>query len=61
MIAEATIVAGYRFRIALPVGIAIADRYMGLQFVTVGTHGAGTITAGLIARGAKQTAPGTST
>lgn len=57
VIAEASLIAGYRFRISLPPGIAVADRYLGLQFVTVGTHSTGKITAGIVPPGSKQTSP----
>ena len=60
-IAEASLIAGYNFKLQIPPGIAVADRYLGLQFVTVGAHGAGAITAGIIPRGEKQTAPGSFT
>lgn len=57
-IAEAALKKGYQFRLAVPPGIPPADIFMGLQFVTVGTHTVGAITAGLVQRGAKPTAPG---
>ena len=57
VIPEATLKAGYYFRLALPPGIAAADRYLGLQFVNVGTHTTGKITAGLVPARSKQTSP----
>ena len=45
-IATATLAAGYRFRLSgLPLGI---KRYVRLNYVVVGTHTAGKITAGLV-------------
>lgn len=61
VIAEAVLKAGYRFRLSLPPGIAVADRYLGLQFTTVGTHTTGKITAGIVPPGSKQTSPGSFT
>ncbi len=61
VIPEASLIAGYNFKLQIPPGIATADRYLGLQFVTVGTHSTGTITAGIIERGGKQLAPGSFT
>lgn len=54
-IAEATLKVGYNFRLAVPPGFAA--RYLGLQFVTVGTHATGNITAGLLPENAKQSNP----
>jgi hypothetical protein len=46
-VVEASLVSGYRFRLSgLPAGLT--QRYLGIQYVTVGTHGAGTVTAGLV-------------
>lgn len=46
-IALATLVAGYQFRIALPVGIA--ERYLGVQYViATATTTAGKVTAALV-------------
>ncbi|MDP2270923.1 MAG: hypothetical protein Q8K32_09350 [Archangium sp.] len=61
VIAEATLIAGYRFRLSLPAGMAVADKYLGLQFVSVGTHSTGKITAGIVPPGSKQTSPGSMT
>jgi len=58
-IAVATLKAGYQFRIALPAGIASADRYLGLVYTVVGTPSAGKISAWLAPPMGKQTAPGT--
>lgn len=45
-VAEASLTAGARLlRLRVP---ANTQRYVGLQFVTVGTHSAGTINAGLV-------------
>lgn len=52
-IVEASLVAGYQFRLALPAGFT--QRFLGLQYVTVGTHTAGNVTAGLVID--KQTNP----
>ena len=41
----ATLVAGYKFRLSMPVGITL--RYLGFRFVVVGT-GTGAVTAGLL-------------
>lgn len=58
-IGKATLVPGYRFRLSLPPGNAAADKFLGLQFtVATGPMTAGKITAGLIHRFAKPTAPG---
>lgn len=47
VIAEASLVSGYQFRLtAFPQGIT--QRYLGVQYVTVGTHSTGTITAGIV-------------
>lgn len=47
VIALATLVAGYRFRLALPAGIA--ERYLGVQYVVAtATMTAGKVTAGLV-------------
>lgn len=47
-IALATLVAGYKFRLALPVGIA--ERYLGVQYViATAAMTAGKVTAGLVA------------
>lgn len=46
VIAEATLVKGYvLLRLAVP---RTAKRYLSLQFVTVGTHGAGTVFGGIV-------------
>lgn len=62
-IAKATLIQGYRFRIALPPGVPASGsdgRYMGLSFtVATGPFTSGKITAGLVARDGKQTAPNT--
>lgn len=47
VIAEASLVAGYKFRLDLP-PVGLTARYLGLQFVTVGTHSTGNITAALV-------------
>jgi len=58
-IGKATLVPGYQFRLALPPGNAAADRYLGLVFtVATGPMTAGKITAGLVQRGSRPTAPG---
>lgn len=57
VIAEASLKAGYQFRIALPVGIS--EAYLGCQYTTVGTHTAGKVTASLVPHGSKQSASGT--
>lgn len=59
-IAIATLVPGYQARLALPPGRTAADIYLGAQYVTLGAGAmsAGKITAGVIARGEKPTAPG---
>ena len=59
VLVEATLVAGYNFRIAIPAALGISQQYLGLQFVTVGTHSAGKISAGIVGRGMIQNAPGT--
>jgi hypothetical protein len=48
-ILEATLLSGYQFRISgdLPPGNSL--RYLGVQYVTTGTHSTGTITAGIVA------------
>lgn len=46
-IAEASLVAGYSFRLG-PIPPGISQRFLGIRYVTVGTHGAGQITAGLV-------------
>lgn len=58
-IGKATLVPGYQFRLALPAGNAAADKHLGLIYtVATGPMTAGKITAGLVQRGAKPTAPG---
>lgn len=46
VIAEASLTAGARL-MAVPVP-RTSKRYLGLQFVTVGTHGAGTVWGGIV-------------
>lgn len=58
-IAVASLVAGYQARLALPPGIAAADRYLGLVYTVVGTPTLGKVTAALVGRYGKQSAPGT--
>lgn len=62
-IAIASLVPGYVARLSLPAGRAAADRYLGVQYVTLGASSmsAGKVTAGLVMRGGKQSAPGTTT
>ena len=58
-IGKATLVPGYQVRLALPPGIAAADVHLGLRYtVAAGPMTAGKITAGLVQRGGKPTAPG---
>lgn len=58
-IGKAALVPGYQVRLALPPGNAAADKYLGLTYtVATGPMTAGKITAGLIQRGSKPTAPG---
>lgn len=59
-IAVAALKPGYQFRLALPPGRTAADIYLGAQYVTLGAGAmtAGKITAGVIQRGGKPTAPG---
>jgi hypothetical protein len=46
-VAEASLVAGYQFRLrAIPQGIG--QRYLGVQYVTVGTHSTGNVTAAVV-------------
>lgn len=45
-IAEASLVAGYQARLAIPDGIDL--RFLGVRYVTVGTHTAGNVTAGIV-------------
>lgn len=56
----ATLVPGYQFRLSLPPGRAAADIYLGAQYVTLGAGAmtAGKITAAVIQRNGKPTAPG---
>jgi hypothetical protein len=58
-IAVASLKKGYQFRIAIPPGMAAADRYIGLNYVVVGTPTLGKVTAGIVSRMGKQTAPST--
>ena len=47
VVAEAAAVAG---KVLLDVPLPdVGDRYLGFQYVTVGTHGAGAVTAGIVA------------
>ena len=58
-IGKATLVPGYQARLQLRPGIAAADLHLGLRYtVATGPMTAGKITAGIIQRGAKPTAPG---
>ncbi len=59
-IAIATLKPGYQVRLALPPGRTAADLYLGTQYVTLGAGAmsAGKVTAGVIQRGGKPTAPG---
>lgn len=58
-IPKATLVPGYQVRLALPPGIAAADVHLGMRYtVATGPFTAGKVTAGLIQRNAKPTAPG---
>lgn len=59
-IAIAALKAGYQARLALPPGRTAADIYLGAQYVTLGAGAmtAGKVTAGIIQRGGKPTAPG---
>lgn len=45
-VALATLVAGYKFRLSVPFGLTA--RYLGVQYVIVGTMTAGKIVAGLL-------------
>lgn len=61
-IGKALLVPGYQARLSLPAGNAAADRYLGASYtVATGPMTAGKITAGLIARDGRQTAPGSFT
>ena len=58
-IGKATLVPGYQVRLQVPPGIAAADLHLGLRYtVATGPMTAGKITAGIIQRDAKPTAPG---
>lgn len=56
---KAALVPGYQVRLQVPPGIAAADVHLGLRYtVATGPMTAGKITAGLIQRNGKPTAPG---
>jgi hypothetical protein len=58
-IGKATLVPGYQVRLSLPPGIAAADVHLGLRYtVATGPMTAGKVTAGIIQRNSKPTAPG---
>lgn len=57
-IAVATLVPGYQVRLSMAPGQSASDIYMGIQARTVGAVSAGAITAGLVQKGGKPTAPG---
>lgn len=59
-IAVATLKPGYQARLQLPPGRTAADIYLGAQYVTLGAGAmtAGKVTAAVIQRGGKPTAPG---
>lgn len=59
-IAIATLKPGYQVRLRLPAGIAAADKYLGVQYVTLGAGAmtAGKVFAALIMDDARPTAPG---
>lgn len=58
-IGKAALEPGYQVRLQVPPGIAAADVHLGLRFtVATGPMTAGKITAGLVHRNAKPTAPG---
>lgn len=57
-IAIASLTPGYQARLALPPGQAAADIYLGAQYVTLGTMTGGKVTAGIVQRNGKPTAPG---
>lgn len=48
VIPTAQLVAGYQFKVAF-VPIGVTKRYLGVRYVTVGTHTAGAVTAGIVA------------
>lgn len=59
-IAIASLVPGYQARLSLPPGRTAADIYLGAQYVTLGAGAmtAGKVTAAVIQRNGKPTAPG---
>lgn len=58
-VGKAALLPGYQFRLSLPPGNAAADKYLGLVYtVATGPMTAGKVTAGIIQRGGKPTAPG---
>lgn len=59
-LAVAVLKPGYQVRLSLPPGQTAADIYMGLQYVTLGAGAmtAGKVTAGIVQRGGRPTAPG---
>lgn len=59
-IAIATLKPGYQPRLALPPGRTAADIFLGARYVTLGAGAmtAGKVTAAVVQRGAKPTAPG---
>ncbi len=61
-IAVAALKPGYQARLSLPPGRAAADIYLGAQYVTLGAGAmtAGKVTAAIVSRHGKQSAPGTS-
>lgn len=46
-ILTAVLVAGYQFSLSVPVE-TLAQRFLGMQYVSLGTHTAGKITAGIV-------------
>jgi hypothetical protein len=47
-IAEASLVAGYQFRTPIQIPHGATQRYLGIQYVSAGTHTAGNVTAAII-------------
>lgn len=47
-ILEAALVPGYRFRIGSTLPVGFTQRFLGIQYVSVGTHTTGNVSAGIV-------------
>lgn len=47
-VVDATLVAGYRTQLLIPPVVGNGQRYLGVQYIGVGTHSAGSVSARLV-------------